>query len=125
MRVAYLTAFYPRATDTFIQREVAEMRNRGVEIHTFSIRRAGDEHLVGLEQKAESETTFYLIPPHPISLILAHLSLLFRSPSRYLQALKLAFYTRQVGLRGTLYQLFYRLLAEVGNGEQGTGNRTS
>jgi hypothetical protein len=30
LRVAYMTGEYPRATDTFIQREVAALRGRGV-----------------------------------------------------------------------------------------------
>jgi hypothetical protein len=53
MRIAYLTGEYPRATDTFIQREVMALREKGMEIQTFSIRRTGDEHIVGPEQEAE------------------------------------------------------------------------
>ena len=47
MRIAYLTGEYPRATDTFIQREVAALRENGVDVYTFSVRRTGDEHIVG------------------------------------------------------------------------------
>lgn len=112
MRIAYLTGEYPRATDTFIQREVAALRENGVDVYTFSVRRTGDEHIVGPEQKAERERTFYILPVNPIALLLAHLTLLFSSPGRYLRALKLAWSTRQHGLRGTLYQLFY--FAEAG-----------
>ncbi|NJP08575.1 MAG: glycosyltransferase family 4 protein [Leptolyngbyaceae cyanobacterium RU_5_1] len=113
MRVAYLTGEYPRATDTFIQREVAALRENGVDVHTFSIRRTGDEHIVGPEQRAERDRTFYLLPPKPVGLLAAHLSLLFKSPARYLQALTLAWSTRQHGLRGTFYQLFYFLEAGI------------
>ncbi|MBR8832365.1 MAG: glycosyltransferase [Chlorogloea purpurea SAG 13.99] len=112
MRIAYLTGEYPRATDTFIQREVAALRDRGVEVHTFSIRRTGDEHIVGPEQQAERERTFYILPPNPLLLLLVHLQLLFSSPQRYFSALKLAWSTRQHGLKGTLYQFFY--FAEAG-----------
>jgi len=112
MLIAYLTGEYPRATDTFIQREVVALRENGVDVYTFSIRRTGDEHIVGPEQKAERDRTFYILPVNPIALLLAHLALLFSSPGSYLRALKLAWSTRQPGWRGTLYQLFY--FAEAG-----------
>ena len=60
MRIAYLTGEYPRATDTFIQREVFTFRKQGVDVETFSIRRTGDEHIVGVEQAAERDRTFYI-----------------------------------------------------------------
>ncbi|MBR8836297.1 MAG: glycosyltransferase [Stigonema ocellatum SAG 48.90 = DSM 106950] len=113
MRIAYLTGEYPRATDTFIQREVAALREKGVEVHTFSVRQTGDEHMVGPEQKQERDRTYYLLPVNPINLLLAHLSILLFSPARYFHSLKLAWSTRQHGLRGTLYQLFYFLEAGI------------
>lgn len=112
MRIAYLTGEYPRATDTFIQREVAVLRENGVDLHSFSVRRTGDEHIVGPEQKAERDRTFYILPVNPIALLVAHLTLIFSSPGNYLRALSLAWSTRQHGLLGTLYQLFY--FAEAG-----------
>ena len=111
MRIAYLTGEYPRATDTFIQREVAALRHKGLEVYTFSVRRTDDEHIVGPEQKAERDRTFYILPPNPFALLVAHIALFFASPMRYLQALKLAWATRQPGLKGNLYQLFYFLEA--------------
>ncbi|BAY47268.1 group 1 glycosyl transferase [Scytonema sp. HK-05] len=113
MRIAYLTGEYPRATDTFIQREVTTLREMGVDVHTFSVRRTGDEHMVGTEQKLERDRTFYILPPNPINLILAHLSLLLAFPKRYLQAIKLAWSTSQPGLRGALFQIFYFLEAGI------------
>ncbi|KOP23418.1 glycosyl transferase family 1 [Hapalosiphon sp. MRB220] len=113
MRIAYLTGEYPRATDTFIQREVATLREMGVEVHTFSVRRTDDEHIVGAEQKQERDRTFYILPPNPIHLLLAHLSLLLAFPKRYLKTIKLAFTTSQPGLRGGLYQFFYFLEAGI------------
>ncbi len=82
MRIGYLTGEYPRATDTFIQREVAGLRNLGMDVQTFSIRRTGDEHIVGPEQAAERERTFYILPPNPVGLIANHLSLFSQSPGR-------------------------------------------
>ena len=113
MRIAYLTGAYPRATDTFIQREVTELRNRGVEVETFSIRRPNDEHLVGAEQKAEHESTFYILPANPLELISSHLLLLIRSPFRYWRGICLAGETRPKGLKGTLFQWFYFVEAGI------------
>ena len=113
MRIAYLTGEYPRATDTFIQREVTTLREMGVDVHTFSVRRTGDEHIVGEEQKLERDRTFYILPPNFINLLLAHLNLLLASPKKYLQAIKLAWSTSQPGLRGGFYQLFYFLEAGI------------
>jgi len=112
MRIAYVTGEYPRATDTFIQREVGALRERGVEVHTFSVRRTDDVHIVGPEQQLERERTFYLLPARPLDLLRAHAKLLLRSPARYLRALKLAWKIRQPGIRGHLYQFFY--FAEAG-----------
>ena len=113
MHIAYLTGEYPRATDTFIQREVAALRELGVDVHTFSIRRTGDEHIVGTEQQRERDRTFYILPVNAINLLLTHISLFISSPNRYLRALKLAWATRQNGLRAILYQLFYFLEAGI------------
>ncbi len=111
MRIAYLTGEYPRATDTFIQREVAGLRNLGVEVHTFSVRPTGIEHIVGPEQQAERDRTTTLLPPHLPHLLNAHASLLVQSPRRYMQALKLAWQGRSPGLKALFYQLFYFLEA--------------
>lgn len=111
MRIAYLTGTYPRATDTFIQREVAVLRQHGAEVHTFSVRSPSADHLVGEEQQTEFENTYYILPPKPLALAYAHLKLLLTSPGSYWQGLQLAWKTRQSGLKGFVYQLFYFLEA--------------
>ncbi|MCV3216504.1 glycosyltransferase family 4 protein [Plectonema radiosum NIES-515] len=113
MRIAYLTGEYPRATDTFIQREVTTLRSMGVDVHTFSVRCPGDEHMVGVEQKQERDRTFYILPPNLINLVRSHLSLLLASPKRYLQTIKLAWSTSQPGFLGLVYQLFYFIEAGI------------
>lgn len=107
MRIGYLTGTYPRATDTFIQREVFTLRDLGVDVRTFAVRRPSASHLVGEEQRQERDRTTYLLPPALPQLLTAHLGLLFKHPGRYLGGLKLAVQTRQPGLRGLLYQLVY------------------
>ena len=107
MRIGYFTQQYPRATDTFIQQEVAGLRRRGFDVHTFSVRRPGSAHDVGPEVLAEKRATHYLLPTALTALIQANLSALTRSPQRYLAVLTLAVKTRQPGLRGLALQLAY------------------
>ena len=113
MRIGYLTGTYPRATDTFIQREVAGLRSHGVEVHTFAVRRPDDAHIVGPEQASERENTVYILPPNVLGLLKAHGSLLLKSPGRYLSVIALALKTRQLGVKGVLFQLVYFLEAGV------------
>ena len=106
--IAYLTGEYPRATDTFIQREVAALRGLGLTVETCSIRRTGAEHLVGPEQRAEAEATFHILEAtaRPWQSLKAHAAAL-RRPRRYLSALRLAWRTAPKGLPGRAYNLIY------------------
>ncbi len=112
--IAYLTGEYPRATDTFIQREVAALRAQGLVIATCSIRRTGVEHLVGPEQQEEAARTFHVLEAakKPLQLFTAHFGAFLRTPHRYLGAMTLAYRTAPPGLKGALWQAFY--FAEAG-----------
>ncbi|WP_127903620.1 glycosyltransferase [Solirhodobacter olei] len=114
-RIAYLTGEYPRATDTFIQREVAALRELGLEVHTCSIRVTKKQHHVGETQRNEHARTFYVLraAKHPGTLIVAHLEALMQSPSRWFSALRLAWTTRPPGAKALIWQLFYFLEAAV------------
>lgn len=107
--VAYLTGEYPRATDTFIQREVAALRAQGITVETCSIRRTDPSHHVGPEQRAEAASTFHVLEAakNPFALIGAHARLAMAAPKRYLGALKLAWRTRAPGAKAALYQMIY------------------
>lgn len=107
-RIAYLTGEYPRATDTFIQREVSALRRLGWEVDTFSIRRTGPEHHTGPEQKEEAARTFHVLPAtlRPGRLLRSLFGALCR-PRRLLSAAWLAWRTSPGGLRAALYQAIY------------------
>jgi len=118
MRIAYLTGEYPRVTDTFIQREVAALRqygaaDDGTTVHTFSVRYPKAADTLNQQQKEERDRTSYLLPPNVPETLKAHTALLTQSPQRYFQALSLAWKTRQLGIRGTLYQLIYFIEAGI------------
>jgi len=107
--IAYITGEYPRATDTFIQREVSALRGQGIQILTCSIRKTGAEHLVGAEQRTEAKSTFYVLQAakSPLRLITCHLRALINTPRKYSNTLALALRTGSSGLKSHLYQLFY------------------
>lgn len=108
LRLGYLTGEYPRATDTWIQREIAALRRSDIEVTTFSIRRPGPEHLVGPEQEEGQSTTTYLLEQiSPTRLLSDHMRRFLTSPRRYLETLRLAWRTKRPGLRGSVYQFFY------------------
>ncbi|MBW4981168.1 glycosyltransferase family 4 protein [Mameliella sp. CS4] len=113
-KLAYLTGEYPRASDTFIQREVAALRTLGHEVTTCSIRTTGAEHLVGPEQREEHARTYKVLvaAKNPLTLLRAHLRWM-RQPGRYLRALKLAWQTAPRGVKGRFYNLIYFLEAGV------------
>ncbi|MGH1577964.1 glycosyltransferase [Planktotalea sp.] len=112
--IAYLTGEYPRATDTFIQREVAGLRSLGLDIQTCSIRRTDPSHHVGAEQREEAARTFHVLEAakNPIRLLSAHARIFAQNPRRYFGALRKAWATRAPGFKAGLYQLIY--FAEAG-----------
>lgn len=111
MRIAYFTGTYPRATDTFIQREVLALRQSGIDVFTFAVRSCDTDQLVSDYQKKEQRQTHYLLPASPLNLFWAHISLLCLHPKAYIKTLLLAWETHISGIKGSLFQLFYFLEA--------------
>ena len=112
--IAYLTGEYPRASDTFIQREIAGLRALGIEVETCSIRRTDPSHHVGPEQRQEAANTFHVLDAskNPVSLLRAHARLVAKRPKSYFSALVQAWRTRAPGVKAGIYQLIY--FAEAG-----------
>ena len=111
MRLAYFTNTYPRATDTFIRREVLGLRARGLDVLTYSVRKSDAAHDVEEEVISEKNNTQYLLPFNILGLILSNIKLFFKTPVRYLQVLSLAFKTKRPGFKGFLLQVAYFLEA--------------
>lgn len=107
MRIAYFTSSYPRATDTFIQREVVHLRAAKEDVLTCALRAAPDANNVSTLVISERKNTTYFLPANPLKLLSLNLKYLFSSPGRYAKTWSLAFKTRRHGIIGTLYQLFY------------------
>ena len=113
-KIGYLTGEYPKASHTFILREVSALRDLGLTVKTASIRRPEDKELIGPEERRALEDTFFVLSKSNLipDLILGHLRLLERAPVLYFKTLALALKTARPGVRGRLWQLFY--FAEAG-----------
>jgi glycosyltransferase involved in cell wall biosynthesis len=107
VRLAYFTNTYPRATDTFIRKEVIGLRERGFDVLTFSVRKAGAEHDVDDEIIKEKKNTTYLLPCSAFTLVASQLRAISSSPKLYLKTLFLAFKTSRPGIKGHFLQLIY------------------
>jgi colanic acid/amylovoran biosynthesis glycosyltransferase len=107
MRIAYFTSIYPRATDTFIQREVSGLRQRGHEVLTIAVNRPQAAHLVSDEIRQISESTIYLLPFNPLQLIILNLKALLLQPRLFFKTVMVALKSARPGLKGLVYQFFY------------------
>lgn len=106
MRIAYLVSLYPAPSHTFIRREVDALRTRGLDIHTFSVRRTPEAQL-SAQDRAEADRTFSVVPASPASLLAANLGALSRRPGRFLSTLRLALGHRVPGVRALLWAVFH------------------
>jgi len=105
--LAYMTGEYPRATDTFIQREVATLRELGYSIQTFAARMPAENQILDRTARLERGATHYLIPFNIVYMKLIHWALLLRHPRRYFAAMSLAIRTRPPGIDGAIRQAAY------------------
>ena len=88
MRIAYLASRYPAVSHTFIQREIAGLREQGVTIDTFAIRRAQPDEVLSRADEAEARATYALLPVRLTHLLRAHLRALVRHPRGYRATLR-------------------------------------
>lgn len=111
MRIAYFTNTYPRATDTFIRREVLGLRKRGFEVFTYSVRKTGSDHDVDAEVISEKNSTQYVLPFKLLSLLLLCIETFLANPGRFTRTKWLALTTARPGIKGHFLQIVYFLEA--------------
>lgn len=107
LRIAYLCSLYPAISHTFIMREVDALRSLGAEIDTFSIHRAGPEHINGEADRAAAAGTFSILPPRAGELLGAHAGAAIGHPLAYIRTLAKSLRLARRGLAGRIWQLFY------------------
>lgn len=106
MRVAYLVNEYPKASHTFIRREIEALERRGFAVERFSIR-GWDAELVDERDIAEKQRTQYLLRDGVVPLLLASLRRLWRQPATFQRALREAFRMSRASTRSLPYHLVY------------------
>jgi glycosyltransferase involved in cell wall biosynthesis len=105
--VVYLTSQYPAASHTFIEREIAALRDRGLKIETATIRPCSPDAALSELAQQERANTFSVLPVSPLRLLGSHLWALVRAPTAYLRAVRIALGHRPPGLAGMARSLFY------------------
>src|ERR1035437_7934279 len=103
--IAYLVSEYPSTSHTFIQREVLALRDRGVDIRTFTIRQGGPQ--LSKDSRHEQSTTIALLPVSAYKFLWTHLEALVTAPRAYARTLQFALSRGEKDPRRTLWQLFY------------------
>ena len=106
MRVAYLTAQYPKTSHSFIRREIAALERLGVQVERYSVRRV-DEPLVDPDDIAERERTHVILESGSLGLLARTALLALRRPLRWLRALRAAASMGWRSERGLLVYLIY------------------
>lgn len=86
MKLAYLTAYFPSLTETFIYREVVEIRAKGIDVSTYSLRRP-DPASISRESMPLFSTTYYLLPVRLPVLLRDHLTFFLSGPRGYVTTL--------------------------------------
>jgi glycosyltransferase involved in cell wall biosynthesis len=89
LKIGYLTSLYARAGDTFIRREVEQLRQLGHSVHTFSIRKPEAKELVGEGSRREAARTEYILEAGYTALALAGFRLAITAPRKFLASIRL------------------------------------
>ncbi|WP_339110025.1 glycosyltransferase [Thioclava sp. GXIMD4216] len=113
--IAYLTGEYPKVSHTFIQREIAALRDEGWQVHTCSVRRTAARDVVGEDQIREQAATFAIFDAikSPAKVLGAQVWALKRDAKAWLRTARLAWKTRPPGVKAALWQGFYFLEAAI------------
>ena len=87
MKIAHLMNTYPLASTTFIRREIKELEDLGLVVHRFAMRR-WDQKLVDPRDRAEQETTTYLLD-QPAALAVGAIVEALNNPRRFWRAFRM------------------------------------
>lgn len=109
--VAYLVSRYPHVSHTFIEREVAALRARGLRVDTFTVRPCPSDQLLSDAMRADAATTTPLIGSPRREWTRALGDLVRHHPHAALAGAKAAARAGERTARSKLWQQFY--LAEA------------
>ena len=109
MKVAYLTTCFGTQSHTFIRREVWALRNLGVSIGLYGVRRDASE--IAADAKQLVDETHYIYPIKPLEIIRANLKYYAQSPLRYLKGAITAFTSKEFSLKRRAKMLYHYFLS--------------
>lgn len=109
MKVAYLTTCFGTQSHTFIRREVLALRNLGLAICLYGIRK--DPFGTAADAESLVDETNYLYPLKAVPIIKANLKYLARSPLYYLRGALAAVTSKEFGLKRRAKMLFHYFVA--------------
>lgn len=107
MLIGYLVSQYPAASHTFIRREIDELRLRGINVQTFSVRRPEPNECRTKRDNSALQETFYLLPIPVMPLVAAHIGAICTRPAAYLSVAGLALKHRAPGVRALIWAFFH------------------
>lgn len=86
IRIAYIVTRFPKLSETFVYREVLELRKQGAEVECFSIHQPLPESLPPEAEALKHETT-YLWPPRMVQFLFGILKLIATRPGKFFKLL--------------------------------------
>ncbi len=106
-RIAYLLHQFPRATDTFIKREIRSLQSFGTSILVISVWRPHESDTTPDSIAEWEKDTVFVLPKSILALLFSVCRSAITSPMRFWAAFHLALCTAKPGIRGLVYQFFY------------------
>jgi len=112
-RIGYLVSKYPAVSHTFILREVAALRERGIEIETASINDATGRNQMTEAERQEADRTFYVKRAGAVGALQAAGWMALRRPAGLFAGLWASLRLGATDPRRTLLCLFYWIEAAI------------
>ncbi|HEV2702990.1 MAG TPA: glycosyltransferase family 4 protein [Steroidobacteraceae bacterium] len=106
LKIAYFVNEYPKASHSFIRREIRALERQGFEIQRLALR-GWDNELPDAEDQAECPRTRHVLRGGLTSLLAPTLATLLRSPLRFVSAVRLAAHMSRDSERPLAYHLIY------------------
>ncbi len=106
MKIAYFVNEYPKASHSFIRREILALERQGFEVLRLSLR-GWENELPDPADQAERARTRHVLRGGLVGSILPTLAALLRSPVRFVRAMRLAAHMSRDSERPLAYHLIY------------------
>ena len=107
LRIAYINTEYMALSHTFIRREVAALRDRGISVTVFSVHGPRTDLPLNGADRLEARTVVNLLPAGSLEVAGSLLQNLLRSPSAWLSCFLLALRHRLPGMKNAVWSMFH------------------